>query len=75
MESCRKLASSVKISDQCRDWAFFFKGGIDAAVPSVLSAASARASTRRGRCTENPQPVKQFAHMARMILNPELLLD
>src|SRR5438034_6398986 len=35
VESCRKLASSVKISAQCRAWAFF-KVRIDVPAPAVL---------------------------------------
>src|SRR5260370_9438267 len=74
VESCRKLASSVEISDQCRDWAFC-EGRIDAAVPSVLRRGiGARQHAARALHRKSPT-MKQFAHVARMILNPELLLD
>src|SRR5258707_8113541 len=73
VESCRKLASSVKISAQCRDWAFF-EGRIDAAVPSVLRRGiGARQHAARSLHPKTPT-MKQFSHLAPMILNPELLL-
>src|SRR6266852_6258077 len=74
VESCRKLASSVKISAQCRDCAFF-KAGIDAAVPSVLRRGIGARQHAAGPLHRKSPAVKQLAHMPRMILNPELLLD
>src|ERR1700758_4764899 len=74
VESCRKLASSVKMSAQCRERAFF-KRGIDAAVPSVLGCGiGARQHTARPLHRKSPA-MKQFPYLAGMILNTELLLD
>src|ERR1700686_298160 len=53
----------------------FFKGGIDAAVPSVLRCGIGACQHAAGPLHREPPAVKQLAHMARMILNPELLLD
>src|SRR6478672_9312453 len=70
VESCRKLASSVKMSAQCRE-RVFFKGGIDAAVPSVLCRGIGARQHAAGPLHRKSPAMKQSAHMAGMILNTE----
>src|SRR6266852_1300939 len=53
----------------------FFKAGIDAAVPSVLRRGIGARQHATGPLHRKSPAVKQLAHMPRMILNPELLLD
>jgi hypothetical protein len=62
------------MSAQCRDRAFF-KGGIDAAVPSVLRCRVGARQHAAGPLHRKSPSVKQFAHVAGMILNAEFLLD
>src|ERR1700694_356330 len=74
VESCRKLASSVKISAQCRAWAFF-KLRIDAAAQAVLRR-DIGAGQNAARTLHRKSPgMKQLAHMTGVILDAELLLD
>jgi hypothetical protein len=71
VESCRKLASSVKISAQYRAWAFF-KVRIDAPTPTVHIGAGQHAA----RALHRKSPgMEQLTHMARVMVDAELLLD
>src|SRR3982750_2572399 len=74
VESCRKLASSVKRRAQFRARAFL-KLGINAAVPAILRCGIGARQYPAGPLHRKPQSTKQFAHMAGVILHPELLLD
>src|SRR5438270_12186788 len=55
--------------------AFFFKPGIGVALPAILliSAGSGQHATRT--LHREAQTMEQLAHMARMIMNVEFLLD
>src|SRR5467141_3665897 len=66
VESWRKLASSV---------IFFFKTGIGVPLPAILlvSVGSGQHATRA--LHGEAQTMEQLAHMARMIMNAEFLLD
>src|SRR3982751_5813231 len=75
VESWRKLASSVKISAQCRERAFFFKRLIDAAVPAILRRSVGPSQHAAGPLHRKSPVMKQLAHVPRMILNAEFLLD
>src|SRR5712691_5982756 len=74
VESCRKLASSVKISAQCRAWAFF-KVRIDPAAPAVLRRDIGAGQNAPWTLHRKSPGRKQLAHMTGVILDAELLLD
>jgi hypothetical protein len=63
----------VKISAQCRE--AFFKGRIGTAVPAVLRYGVGAGQYAAGPLHRKSPGMKQLAHMAGMILDPELLLD
>src|SRR5207247_4307245 len=74
VESCRKLASSVKISAQCRAWAFF-KVRIDVPAPAVLRRDIGAGQNAAWTLHRKPPGMEQLAHMAGVIRDAELLLD
>src|SRR5208283_496201 len=74
VESWRKLASSLKIRAQFWSWAFF-KIGIDLAVPAILQPGVGFGQNPSWALHRKAQFMQQFAHVAGMVMHPELLLD
>ena len=75
VESCRKLASSVKISARLWVSGLFFKVGIGAPMPAVLRSSVGARQYAAGALHGEAHLVKQFAHVPRMVGDAELLLD
>src|ERR1017187_201711 len=72
VESCRKLASSVKIS--ARLWVrAFFKVGIGAPMPAVLRSSIGARQDAAGALHREAHLVQQLPHVSRMVGDAEFL--